>query len=67
MDKSDQKKERRFSQEQYEMLLRCSEKENMMKWNDWRKANLNADVLLRGGNQHATNLVRYFCSRRYLL
>lgn len=42
--------ERRFSQEHYDMLKRCSEKKDMTEWNEWRKANLNADVLLEGAN-----------------
>ncbi len=40
------KKERRFSQEQYDMLLRCSEKEDMTEWNKWRLQNPKEDVLL---------------------
>ena len=28
---------RRFSQEQYEMLLRRSEKKDMTEWNEWRR------------------------------
>ena len=40
------KQERRFSQRQYDMLLRCSEKEDMTEWNEWRKKNLKEAVLL---------------------
>ncbi len=34
-----EKKERRFSQEQYKMRLRCSEKghEAIKEWNEWRE------------------------------
>jgi len=44
------KEERRFSQEQYDMLLRCSEKKDMTEWNQWRKDNLDAEILLEGAN-----------------
>lgn len=55
MDKSNSKekktkKERRFSQEQYDMLKRCSEKKDMTEWNEWRKENPEEDVLLEGAN-----------------
>lgn len=33
----DPKGERRFSQEQYDMLLRCSQKKDMTEWNQWRQ------------------------------
>jgi hypothetical protein len=39
--KDNNKKERWFSQEQYDMLLRCSEKKDMTEWNEWREANPN--------------------------
>ena len=32
------------------MLLRCSEKKDMMEWNEWRKKNPKSDVLLEGAN-----------------
>jgi len=46
------KKQRRFSQEQYEMLKRCSEKrpEGIKEWNEWRKQNPNEDILLEGAD-----------------
>lgn len=44
------KTERRFSQEQYDMLLRCSAKKDMTEWNKWREANPEEDVLLEGAN-----------------
>ena len=40
------KDERRFSQEQYDMLKRCSDKKDLTEWNEWRKQNPNEDVLL---------------------
>ncbi len=46
--KEENKKERRFSQEQYEMLKRCSEKKDITEWNEWRVNNPEKDVLLKG-------------------
>lgn len=37
LKKEENKKERRFSQKQYDMLLRCSEKKDMTEWNEWHK------------------------------
>jgi len=53
MDKSESKDEkpsegRRFSQEQYDMLKRCSDKKDMTEWNEWRKENPTEDILLEG-------------------
>ncbi len=41
---------RRFSQEQYDMLKRCSDKKDMTKWNDWRKNNPDKDIELEGSD-----------------
>lgn len=41
---------RRFSQEQYDMLKRCSDKKDMSEWNEWRKANREEDIELDGGD-----------------
>lgn len=38
----------RFSQEQYDMLLRCSQNKDMTEWNEWRNANPDAEILLEG-------------------
>jgi hypothetical protein len=50
MDKPKQKdqnpEKRKFSQEQYEMLKRCSDKKDMTEWNEWRKNNRNKDIEL---------------------
>jgi uncharacterized protein YjbI with pentapeptide repeats len=51
MSKGDQdqgKLERRFSQEQYEMLLRCSAKKDTTEWNEWRKQSGRKDIFLSG-------------------
>ncbi|MHC4333929.1 MAG: pentapeptide repeat-containing protein [Planctomycetota bacterium] len=42
--------ESRLSQQQYEMLLRCSKKRDMAEWNQWRKDNPDADILLEGAD-----------------
>jgi hypothetical protein len=42
--------QRRFSQEQYEMLLRCSEKKDMIEWNEWRREHPDEEILLEGAN-----------------
>jgi hypothetical protein len=41
---------RRFSQEQYDMLLRCSEKKDMTEWNNWRDARRGDDICLDGAS-----------------
>jgi len=47
-DKKGDKKERRFSQEQYDMLKRCSKKKDTTEWNEWRGDD--QDVLLESGD-----------------
>jgi len=44
------KKGRRFSQEQYDMLKRCSDKKDMTEWNEWRKKHHDEDVLQEGAD-----------------
>jgi uncharacterized protein YjbI with pentapeptide repeats len=53
MDESESKKEnqnsqRRFSQEQYDMLKHCSDNEDMTKWNKWRKDHADEVIWLQG-------------------
>ena len=72
-DKNVDKEERRFDPEllkkglrcdldQYEMLLRCSEKRDMTEWNEWRKENPAEEIWLQGAdlliddNLHKVNL-----------
>lgn len=45
-----EKKERRFSQEQYDMLMRCSEANDMTEWNEWRAQDNDVEVLLEGAD-----------------
>ena len=39
-----------FSQEQYEMLKRCSDKKDLTEWNDWRKSHPDTIIWLQGGD-----------------
>jgi len=53
MNESESKNEkpkegRRFSQEQYDMLKRCSDKKDMTEWNEWRKNNPKIEIFLEG-------------------
>jgi uncharacterized protein YjbI with pentapeptide repeats len=44
------KKPPRFSQEQYGMILRCSDKKDITEWNEWRMKNGDEEVLLEGAD-----------------
>jgi uncharacterized protein YjbI with pentapeptide repeats len=46
--KEQPKNERKFSQEQYDMLKRCSEKKDLTEWNEWRIKHPDKDVLCEG-------------------
>lgn len=37
-----------FIQEQYDMLLRCSKKRDVTKWNEWREKKPSIDIVLEG-------------------
>jgi len=54
--KEEGEKERRFSQKQYDMLKRCSEKKDMTEWNEWRKEHKGKDILLEGGHFRGAHL-----------
>lgn len=41
-------KERRFNQEQYDRLKKCSDKKDMTDWNQWRKDNPDEEIWLQG-------------------
>ena len=45
-----QRDQRQFSQNQYDMLIRCSDKKDMTEWNDWRRKNKEEDICLEGSN-----------------
>jgi len=50
-----------FSQEQYEMLKRCSDKKDMTEWNGWRKENPDKDIMLSGAN-----LIQFYLNGAFL-
>ncbi|MHC4475345.1 MAG: pentapeptide repeat-containing protein [Planctomycetota bacterium] len=54
-DKS-KEKQARFTQEQYDMLKRCSDKKDMTEWNEWRKANPDEEIYLEGANLYQARL-----------
>lgn len=61
MNKAESKDEkgkegRRFSQEQYDMLKRCSDKKDMTDWNEWRVQHPGEDIRLAIANLENVNL-----------
>jgi len=48
--------ERKFSQEQYDILLSCSKNKSTAEWNEWRKQNLGEAILLEGADFTGENL-----------
>ena len=50
------KESRRFSQEQYDMLKRCSDKKDMSEWNEWRKENPEEEIWLEGAKLEDAHL-----------
>ncbi|MBN1998534.1 pentapeptide repeat-containing protein [candidate division KSB1 bacterium] len=54
-EENNKSEEVRFSQEQYDMLKRCSDKQDITEWNEWRKKNPDEKILLReAGLEKAT-------------
>jgi Pentapeptide repeats (8 copies)/Ion channel len=47
---------RQFDEDQYKMLLRCSEKKDMTEWNEWRKAHEKISVKLEGAKLTGAHL-----------
>ncbi|MHC4124415.1 MAG: pentapeptide repeat-containing protein [Planctomycetota bacterium] len=45
-----------FSQQQYDMLIRCSEKKDITEWNNWRKEKPDEKILLEGAQLFHANL-----------
>lgn len=45
-DKQGKSKKLRFSKEQYDILTRCSEKEDITEWEHWHKENLKEEICL---------------------
>ena len=54
-EKKGRESERQFSQEQYEMIKRCSENHDMSEWNEWRKRS-DEMILLQKGHFGRANL-----------
>jgi len=46
-NESKENQQRQYDEDQYKMLLRCSEKRDMTEWNEWRKSNPQAPVHLK--------------------
>ena len=65
-DKKENKEERRFSQEQYDMLKRCSDKKDMTEWNEWRMNHFDRDILLEGADLSYSHLEGCFLPGAYL-
>lgn len=55
-EQEQQKEEQKFSKEQYEMLIRCSEKEDMTEWNKWREEPTRDLIRLEGAKLASPNL-----------
>ena len=49
-------KGRRFNQEQYDLLLRCSQEGDITAWDDWRSKHEGAEILLEGANLRGMHL-----------
>jgi len=45
-----------FNQEQYDLLLLCSKKQDMKEWNEWRNQNPKEKIFLEGANLKGANL-----------
>lgn len=55
-DHPEQKPEPKFSQEQYDMLLRCSDVKDMTKWNEWREEHELQEIHLEGADLNNAHL-----------
>ncbi len=47
----------KFSEDQYELLKRCSENKKVTEWNEWRNANPNIKILLGYANLQEADLI----------
>jgi len=52
----DEIRKSQFNKDQYEMLIRCSEKGNSNEWNEWRKSGKEDPILLEGAELGGINL-----------
>ncbi len=55
--KKPQEPARQFSRKQYDMLLRCSDKEDIAEWNKWRDQNRGEKILLERANLQGAKLL----------
>ncbi len=62
-----QHSERKFSQEQYELLKRCSENNDMTEWNEWREENYDKDIRLEGAELYRWYLKGALLNRHELI
>jgi uncharacterized protein YjbI with pentapeptide repeats len=51
-----ERNKKQFDESQYEILIKCSDKRNLSKWNEWRENNQKVSVLLEGANFIGANL-----------
>jgi hypothetical protein len=58
--------ERRFNQQQYDLLKRCSDKKDMTEWNKWRKDNPNEEIWLQGANLQKAHLENAYLAYAHL-
>lgn len=56
MTETSEKKKRRFSQKQYEMLRRCWENKDITEWNEWRQKNISEKIWLEGASFNGAHL-----------
>ena len=56
MSDDNPKRKRRFSQKQYDMLKRCSEKGDITEWNEWREKHKWLPVYLEGADLWAARI-----------
>lgn len=47
---SEAEKKPRFNQDQYDMLIRCSDKKDITEWNEWRNAHPIEEIFLEGAH-----------------
>jgi uncharacterized protein YjbI with pentapeptide repeats len=65
-DQKQPESERKFSQQQYDLLKRCSEKKNMSEWNEWRKEHPDDEIRLQGVDLRQTHLENVKLSAAHL-
>jgi len=66
MDETISNNQPQLSREQYEMLLRCSEKGEITEWNKWRIRNPDEKILLQGAELRDANLQGAYLRRANL-